>query len=250
MIKLKWIFILIVIYLVFYLSVRFDINILYPYYFVKDLFLYPVNALVKSDEINLSNEMIKGINNSLEDEIKELKKLTNIDLVLSEFDYVNATIISRNREYWFNNLLINKGKSDGIKKDDIVIDSDGLIGRISDVYPHSSEVKLITSNDIKNKISVEISSNNKKIYGITREYNYEDNYLEVVLLTHDEVDKNSIVYTTGMGGVFPKGIIVGKVDSVIKDSDKVSLIAKVSLSCNIEGDHYVRVLQRKEVSNN
>lgn len=250
MIKLKSIIIVIIVYLIFYLSMRFDLNILYPYYYLKDIILYPVHALEKEKDFSLSDDLELGINNSLKNEINELKKLNSINIVLSDFNRINATIIEKNREYWFNSVTIDKGLLDGIKKDYAVVDANGLIGRIENVRKHTSDIKLITSSDTKNKVSVLIKDGQKTVYGITRGYNYQDNHLDVVLLSHDEIKKESLVYTTGLGSVFPSGILIGKIDYITRDSDEVTLLAKVILSSDIEGDRYVSVLQREEVSDN
>ena len=250
MIKLKSIIIVIIVYLIFYLSMRFDLNILYPYYYLKDIILYPVHALEKEKDFSLSDDLELGINNSLKNEINELKKLNSINIVLSDFNRINATIIEKNREYWFNSVTIDKGLLDGIKKDYAVVDANGLIGRIENVRKHTSDIKLITSSDTKNKVSVLIKDGQKTVYGITRGYNYQDNHLDIVLLSHDEIKKESFVYTTGLGSVFPSGILIGKIDYITKDSDEVTLLAKVILSSDIEGDRYVSVLQREEVSDN
>ena len=91
MMRLKTIIIIIIIYLFFVLSNNLNINLFYPYYYIKDLLFYPVKASEK--ELKLSNDLLDGINTSLLDEINNLKELTNIKTILSEFNYVNATII-------------------------------------------------------------------------------------------------------------------------------------------------------------
>ena len=250
MIKLKEIIIVIIIYLIFYLSLSFNLDILYPYYLLKDMILYPVKALSEDKDVSFSPDLQTGINNNLQDEINELKKLTDIKIVLSQYQNINSTIIARNREYWFNTLTIDKGKNDGIKEDYAVIDSNGLIGRVETVRNHSSDIKLITSNDTKNKISIVIKSDNKDIYGITNGYDTSDNHLNAILLSHDKINSGSMVYTTGMGGVFPSGILIGKVDFTKKDNDEVTLLAKISLSSDIKGDKYVSILKREEIPNN
>jgi rod shape-determining protein MreC len=50
-----------------------------------------------------------------------------------------------------------------------------------------------------------------------------------------------------MGGVFPKGILIGAVFDTLEDTDGVSLIVRVRPSGNIEGERYVSILKRKEV---
>ena len=95
-----------------------------------------------------------------------------------------------------------------------------------------------------------MQNNDKDIFGITNGYDSVNDYLNIIIFSHDEINVGNMVYTTGMGGVFPSGILIGMVDNVIKDTDEVSLIAKVSLSSNIKGDKYVSVLKREEVSDN
>ena len=247
MIKLKTIVIVLLVYLISFLSLRFNINLLYPYYYFKDLFLIPVRALSKDNNLKINKPLEDSIISSLKDEITELKKLNNISIVLSEFNYINATVIERNRDYWFNTITINKGKIDGIEEDMAVIDSDGLIGRISSVSDHSSIIKLITTNDTKNKISVVIKDN-KMIYGIMSGYDSNNHLLKVIITdTTTEINKGVKVETTGMGGVFPSGILIGNVSKVVKDSDEVTTIVYVEPASNLKGEKYVSVLQRKEI---
>lgn len=223
--------------------------LLYPYHLVKDFLYYPVNALKKDNELIISNNLKDSIITGLKEDIENLLKINNMTKSLNNFDYVNATIISRNREYWFNNLIINKGKNNGIDVDMAVIDMNGLIGRVSSVTNNTAVVKLITTNDINNKVSAEIINNKEKIYGIINGYDSKNNYLHMIITDDKEIVKNSKVETTGMGGVFPSNILIGYATDVIKDSDGITNIVRIKPSSNIEGGRYVAVLKRYEISN-
>lgn len=250
MIKLKTMVIVILVYFISFISLRFNINFLYPYYYIKDIILSPVRAISSEKEIEISNDFKDSLITSLKDEIAELKNLTNVKMVLGEFNHINATIIERNREYWFNSFTINKGSIDNIKEDMAVIDSNGLIGRISSVNKYTSTVKLITTNDTKNKISAVIRSD-IDVYGILSGYDNNRHLLKVVITKNNEKINNGMkVETTGMGGIFPSGILIGNVASVIRDGDGVTTIVYVKPSGNLEGEKYVSILQRKEESNN
>ena len=243
MIKLRTVIILFIIYLLAFISLNNNFNLLKPYYYLKDIFLYSVKALVQDKELVLSNNLINDRIIFLEEEIDKLKELTNINNVLTDYNYLNATVIERNREYWFNTLTINKGLKDGIILDMAVIDSHGFIGKIVNIRDNTSDIKLITTNDVNNKISVVIDN----IYGITKGYDSKNNLLKVII-TEDVDLKGKKVYTTGMGGVFPRGIIIGEVVVAVKDSDDVGNIVLVKLARNIKDVRYVSVLQRKDIN--
>ena len=250
MIKLRTMIILFMLYLIAFLSITLDINLLYPYYVIKDVLMYPVHALGESKDLDLSNSFRDSIIASLKSEIQELKELNNVKTTLSDFTIINATVISRNREYWFNTLTINKGKIDGLEEDMAVIDSNGLIGKIVNLRDYTSDVKLITTNDVTNKMSVVIKNKGENVYGILNGYDYQKDLLKVIIYDKVDVYEKMKVETTGMGGVYPEGILVGEVFDMIEEKDTVTTIARVRPSSKIKGEKYVSVLQRTKISDN
>ena len=244
MLKIKTFIILIAIYVISFLAIKSDINIFYPYYLVKDIIFFPVKAIDK--EVDLSSEVQDGIKIEQEMEREELLKLNDLSSSLTDFDIVHALVIERNRMYWFNTITLNKGSNKGIKEDMAVITGDGLIGKVTRVSKTTSEVKLLTTNDINNKISVMIKNGNDTIYGIMSGYDSSENTLEVTGTNKVvEVLEGSLVYTSGMGGIFPSGILIGKVVSTENDKYDVSKIIKVEPSSNFNDFRFVNILIRK-----
>lgn len=239
MLKIRTYLLIILIYLLAFLSLKLNINLFYPYYLIKDLVLFPVSAISK--DINVNNEILDGINQELKEEVEELKKLNNLSSTLTDFNFLSAVVVARNKMYWFNSLVINKGSSSGIKKDMAVISSDGLVGKINKVSKTTSEVKLLTTNDKNEKISVMIKMGDDTIYGIMN--GYQDNYLEITSVNKNiNVDNNSLVYTSGMGGIFPSGILIGKVAMVKEDKYNVSKLILVEPSSSFNNLKFVKVL--------
>ena len=246
--KLRSFFLLVILLIIFYFTIINPTSLLKPFYYLKDLIFFPVHAI--NSNTYLSNDFKDSIINSLKEDINNLEKLNNISLSISDYDLINSTIIGRNIEYWFNTLTINKGSIDGIELDMAVIDNNGLIGRISSVTRNTSTIKLITTNDIKNKVSAVIHNNKDNIYGIINGYDSKSNLLSLIITDNMKIEKNSIVETTGMGGVFPSGILIGKVFDIIKKEDDVTNVVRVIPSSDIKGARYVSVIKRKEISHN
>jgi len=246
--KLKSSYLLLLLLFASYYQMVKPTELLKPFYSIKDMLFSMVHD--KTSELSLSNEFSENVINNLREEIKRLEELNSINLSISDFEMINATVISRNRDYWFNDFTINKGISDGIDVDMAVIDSYGLIGRISMVTNNTATVKLITTNDVKNKISAIVHDGENNIYGIINGYDSVNNLLSLIVTDYKKINKNSIVETTGMGGIFPSGILIGKVEDIIKKDDEITNIIRVKPSSKIEGERYVSVLKRKEISSN
>lgn len=199
--------------------------------------------LLKEEEIEQYEARIK----ELEKENTELKGLTDVNISLSDFDEINATIIYRDADYWFDTLVINKGYTSGIEKNMAVVSSNGLIGYVSTVSNFTSTVKLLTNHKINNKISVKIEiSKGKYSYGLLTGYNSEDNlYLIEGISDYVDIPMNAEVTTTGLGEKFPSGILVGKVKSITTDSFDLAKVVMVKPSVNMDNISFVKVLKRK-----
>ena len=211
-----------------------------------------LNDVLKENNILKSNiekiESLEVENTELKREINKLKEELNISYVLSEYDYLNATVISRNYLYWYNNLTIDMGKNSGIEEGMVVVNSTGLIGKIVNVSTFSSDVKLITTNDTNNKISVTITNGSNKLTGLINAYSYDDGYLKVEGISNTEtVNVDDYVYTSGLGGIFPSGILIGRVESIVTDVYDLSKIINVKPSANFDDINYVTILKRVNV---
>lgn len=244
MLKIKTFLLIIIIYIIAFLAITTNINLFYPYYLLKDIIFYPVKAISK--EITLNQSLIEGINQEKIQELEELKKINDLANTLTDFDNITALVIERNKMYWFNTITINKGKTSGIKENMAVISNNGLIGKINKVSENTSEIKLLTTNDLNFKISVIIKNQDNNSYGIMSGYNQDNNTLQVTLTNKTKENIiGSLVYTSGMGGVYPRGILIGKVLDIQDDKYNVGKIINVEPSSNFNDFRFVKVLIKK-----
>ncbi len=153
----------------------------------------------------------------LEKENEELRKALQLELE-KEFKLILADISCKDplREAVF----INKGSEDGVSIESPVITSQKtLVGRIEEVYNDFSRVSLIS--DESNSFSVKVldinslSDSAEKSQGIARGQGAGKIILDLIP-QKVEIEKGSPVVTTGFGGIFPGGLLVGKVKTVPK----------------------------------
>ena len=187
-------------------------------------------------------------NIELRKQLESMKEELKIDYTINDYEFLNATVISRNISYWYNTITIDKGTYNGVEVDMVVVNSDGLIGKVVSTTTFTSDVKLLTTSDTNNKISVAISNGKNKLYGLIKDYNYNNNYLEVEGISNTEsVSVGNYVYTSGLGGIFPSGILIGTVEEITTDEYDLAKIINVKLSANFDNINYVAVLKRKEI---
>ncbi len=208
----------------------------------KDLYKKYTKLKEKVEKTELYYAQIE----ELQKEVTDLKSTLELNATLSEYNYVNATVVNRNIGYWYNTLNIDKGSKNGIVEGDAVITSSGLIGKIISVSNFSSTVKLLTTNEISNKISVKVGLDGKYQYGLLIGYDRELNIYKVEGVTDsNSVKEGDIVTTTGLTDYFPSGLIIGKVSKIVKDEYDLNSIVEVTPSVNFENISIVTVLNRK-----
>ena len=143
---------------------------------------------------------------------------------------------------------IDKGSYNGVTPDMVVVNNDGLIGKVVSTTTFTSDVRLLTTSDMVNKISVTITDGTSSVNGLIKNYNYTTNLLEVEGVSNTKtVTIGEYVYTSGLGGVFPSGILIGTVKNIKTDEYDLAKIIDVTPIANFDDLNYVAILKRKEV---
>ena len=193
-------------------------------------------------------ESLNAENIELRKQLQSMKNELNIDYTINDYEFLNATVINRDPSHWYNKITIDKGKYNGIEADMVVVNSQGLIGRVISTTAFTSDVRLITTSDTVNKISITINDGQNSVNGLINKYNYNTGYLEVEGISNTErINLDSYVYTSGLGGIFPSGILIGKVEKVTTDEYDLAKIIDVKPIANFNDINYVAILKRKEI---
>ena len=163
------------------------------------------NHQSKLIQIENSDE-IKVLNNILIAENKKLREL--IDESINSEEIFARVIIDRESPY-LKSIVLNRGSKDNVKIGMAIMDRNYLVGQIIEVNYSNSRALLLS--DLNSKIPViiqppflqAVASGTGKNYGII-EYT-KDEYKE------NQIEKEAVVYTSGLGGIFKPGIPVGKI---------------------------------------
>lgn len=134
-----------------------------------------------------------------------------------------AQIIGRDPSSWFKSLLVDKGQLAGVKKDMVAIGSGGVVGRVIDVSAQTAKILLLTDPNS----AVDVLIQRSRAQGIL-EGNVEDYCILKYVPKAEDIQVGDKVLTSGIGGVFPKGLMIGTVSRVDKKRAGIFQYVEVS----------------------
>ena len=206
-------------------------------------------------EVRVENERLKDQVNQLitennrlieyRQENARLRKLLSFqEAVGSNYSLIAARVIARNPENWYSTLSIDKGQIQGIEKNMPVINDVGLVGRVINVAPDSAEVLLI----IDREGAVGGMVQQSRVPGVVEGYGPNTDLLQMIHLAHDApVYRNQVVITSGLGGIFPKGLRIGYVNNVVPEAN--GLMKRAYLQPFVDFDRLEEVMVITGVNN-
>lgn len=199
-----------------------------------------------------SISQLKNENTKLKEENAKLKEqVRNYEDIVSKSDYLrNAAIIKEKTKYtlveaeiigkdpgnWFDRFIIDKGAKDGIKKDDAVIQGievdgntivEGLVGRVVEVGDNWAKVIAIIDSGSSLSFNVIRTQDGGIMKGDS-----EGNISGYLFDTKADVVKGDKLLTSGLGGIFIKGLYIGEISEVTKNSDDLLVNIKVEPAIN------------------
>jgi rod shape-determining protein MreC len=144
------------------------------------------------------------------DEINQLRGLIGFTKA-SPFKMSAARVIKRVSTTWWNTMIIDKGLLDGLATDAPVISANGLIGKTGKMAPHMAEVILLTDEMCRVSAKVEGILEQGIIAGERAGLDMRPDLRLRFLSRNAVINPGSNVISTGEGGVFPAGLLIGRV---------------------------------------
>lgn len=182
--------------------------------------------------------------NDLRLENDELRKIVDKEEDLRAYNPIQATVIARNPDQWEEKIIIDKGEIHGIEVNMAVMTAQGLIGKVTLTTPYTSTVELLSTQNPNYRVSAVIAEG-KEVFGLIE--GYDEKRKELILKRIDseyEVKKGQKVTTSGLGGIFPKGIIIGEVTEVTTDDYGLTKLAYVKPAASFSILDHVIVSKR------
>lgn len=180
----------------------------------------------------------------LKSENSKLRELLGKTESLKAFNPIHATVIARNPDQWEEKIILDKGSSHGVQKNMAVMTAKGLVGKITLVTPFTSEVELLYSNNPNYRVSAMVLGE-KEAYGLIEGFDEVRNELIMKRIDSSlKVKEGEQVVSSGLGGIFPKGVPIGEITEVSTDDHGLTKMVYVKPSTDFSILEHVVIAKR------
>lgn len=202
----------------------------------------------ENDRLKTKIDEVEKINRELvenKQKVIELKEALNIKDRYNQFDMAGANIIAKDPGNWFDVFTLDIGSKDGVEENTPVVTGRGLVGRVikADLF----SCKVISVIDADSSVSARISKTRDlvvikgdmelKQMGTCR-MDYIPNDVDIV--------EGDLVETSGIGGIYPKGIVIGRVRTIQRSDNEFTKHAQIEPVVDFKRLEEVYLLRRKK----
>ena len=202
----------------------------------------------ENDRLKVRIDEVEKINRDLlenKQKVTELKQALNIKDNYNQFEIAGANIIAKDPGNWFEIFTLDMGSRDGVEDNAPVVTGKGLVGRVLKTELFAS--KVISIIDADSSVSARISKTRDlvvvkgdmelKEVGTCR-MDYIPNDVDIV--------EGDFVETSGIGGIYPKGIIIGRVKSIQRSDNEFTKHAQIEPVVDFKRLEEVYLMRRKK----
>jgi len=207
-----------------------------------DIFtVYRDNQALREEIENLRRESIN--NTEIVAENVRLKALLDYRRAAPQFDTVVAAVVARDPAAWTNVIIINRGTAQGVAKDMAVVTPQGLVGSVVQAYSNSAKVQLIL--DPRSAVGAIVQRPESRVAAIVEGNPAKPLAPKMINLARDaDIIKGDKVITSGFGGIYPKGILVGEVTDVVNEEGGLLKYAVLKPAADFDRLEEVAVIVR------
>lgn len=184
------------------------------------------NARLRHQVESLSQEVT-----SLREQALEAARLEHLLQFRAQTNYrvLVARIIGRDSSPWYSTVVVDRGSLDGVGRNTPVVTPDGVVGRVIEVTPTSARVLLIADS----RSAVGVLVQRSRDVGVVEGRSGALLHMKYLSRT-TSVEAGDLLVTSGQGGVFPRGLIVGRITRVIREPGALLQEADVEPAANLD----------------
>lgn len=197
------------------------------------------------------NKALKEENKKLEESVRELEILKaekntleeylNLTEKYSNYETIPAYVINRDISNYSGTIILNVGSDDGITENMTVIADKGLVGHVISVTNKTSKVQVIV--DSASTVSATMSTVNESIIC---KGTLEDNKIlrASYIPTGAELIIGDTIQTSGLGGIYPKGILIGTISEIVTTNNSTDRYAVIQTAVDFSKVYSVLVIKK------
>jgi len=217
-----------------------------------------VEAYTDYEELEKENEKLKNELASAGQLIRDAETYTNENQSLKamlgiaeenpDFEFASCLVVGSDQNGYSHTLTLNKGSADQLSERDLVITADGVVGYISELGVNWSKVTTILDSSCEIGAIV---TRTQDIGVLDWDYTLSEEGLLKLAYLNTEVVLNSgdSVETSGVGGIFPKGVLLGRVKELRTESHGISQYAVLEPAVQVDEVSTVFVITNFESEN-
>lgn len=163
---------------------------------------------------------------------------------LRDYEPIQATVISRNPDQWEEKIIIDQGSVGGVELNMAVITAKGLVGKVVLVSPFKSTIELLSTENRNFRVAAVIPGE-EAIFGLIEGYDTKRGELIMKRIdSNNDVKVGQKVESSGLGGIFPKGLLIGEVTEVSTDDFGLTKLAYIRPAADFSMLDHVMVVKR------
>jgi rod shape-determining protein MreC len=150
---------------------------------------------------------------------------------------VAARVVSRDPSRWYGTVVVDRGSRDGVTRNAPVVTAQGVVGRVMEVTPAAARVLLVADS----RSAVGALVQRTRDLGVVEgrgEWTLHLRYLSRAA----QVAPGDVVVTSGLGGVFPRGLVIGRISRVVRREGELLLEAEVEPAAALDRVEEVLIL--------
>jgi rod shape-determining protein MreC len=193
------------------------------------------NAILKKENAKLKFQI--DLTKEYVIENRRLKKLLHFD---NHWDYpiILTQIIGHNPGTYMTTVVVNNGKVDSVSYGMPVFTTKGLVGKVSKAFPTHSMVQLLSDPNSRTSVI----SQRSRVLGVV--FSKENGEMQIQISSYSDLVPGDTLVTSGLGGIYPKGIPVGVVNSLNKNNSEVISLGSIKPLQHIESLEEVFIIRK------